>query len=181
LRTIYGLHGEISKKVIPICALELNLHKLSKMSAAPLRVAIAGLGTVGAGVAKILNANGALIAQRCNRAIELVGVSDPNVSAIDGVPSDKLGQAFDDCLGMLDGCSPDVIVETIGGTGVALQLNQKAAGMGISIVTANKALLAKHGEELTQVSHTLLLSPPSPPSLSSPLSFSPPLSVCPQR
>eukprot|EP00457_Paulinella_chromatophora_P006947 gb/GEZN01006967.1/.p1 GENE.gb/GEZN01006967.1/~~gb/GEZN01006967.1/.p1 ORF type:complete len:459 (+),score=76.19 gb/GEZN01006967.1/:26-1378(+) len=121
-------------------------------TATPLKVAIAGLGTVGAGVAKILHKNADLIAARSGgRSIQVVGVADPKVKQVEDVPSSQLGQHHEDCLAMLSSCSPDVLVEAIGGTGIALQLQKQAAGSGISIVTANKALLAKHGKELTKL------------------------------
>ena len=119
----------------------------------PLRVAIAGLGTVGGGISQILHANRAVLAQRCGgRAIELVAVADQR-------PLDELQKAgvldghegmrhFPDAVAMAEQCDADVIVETIGGYKVALDIAGTALRRGLSLVTANKALLATHGGAL---------------------------------
>ena len=125
---------------------------VARAAARPLRVAIAGVGTVGGGVAQILNVHRALLAQRCGRAIELVAVADQR-------PIDKLSAELDghgkvlhyrDAVRMAEE-SPDVdvIVETIGGYNVARNVAKSALKSGISLVTANKAMLAVHASDLT--------------------------------
>lgn len=114
----------------------------------PLRIGIAGLGTVGAGVVKLLAEHGRLLALRGGRPLKLVAVSarsrtkkrDVDVS---GVRWEK------DPLALATAPDIDVVVELIGGSrGTARQLVQKALGAGKHVVTANKALLALHGAEI---------------------------------
>ena len=83
-----------------------------------LRVAVSGLGTVGGGVCNILKANAGLIAARCGgRAVELAAVAD--IVKPEGL--DISGAAwYDDAVQMADEADVDVVVETIGGYGIAL-------------------------------------------------------------
>jgi len=113
----------------------------------PLRVAIAGLGTVGGGVLKVLTARRAEIAARSGREIECVLVSarDRNKKR-----AAEIGNILwtDDSVS-LAASDADVIVELIGGEdGVARTLVERALKAGKHVVTANKALLAYHGAEL---------------------------------
>ena len=80
----------------------------------PLKVAIAGLGTVGAGVLKLLARNGALVARRCGRPIEVVAVSARSRGKDRGVDLTKLAW-FDDPVAMAGKTDADAIVELIGG------------------------------------------------------------------
>jgi homoserine dehydrogenase len=114
----------------------------------PLRIALAGLGTVGAGVVRLLDANGELIARRAGRPIEIVAVSARDRSKDRGV--DLSGFAWeDDMTAMSARDDVDLVVELVGGSGgpaLALALGSLAAGKGL--VTANKAMVAHHGLEL---------------------------------
>ncbi len=113
-----------------------------------LRVGLAGLGTVGVGVAEILHAHGALLAARCGRPIAVAAVSarDPNKDR--GV--DLSGVTFHaDARDLARDPGIDAVVEVIGGEdGIALDVCRLALERGASVVTANKALLAHHGAEL---------------------------------
>ncbi|HVJ52351.1 MAG TPA: homoserine dehydrogenase [Aliidongia sp.] len=114
----------------------------------PLRIGIAGLGTVGAGVMRVLRANGDVIAARAGRTIEPVAVSARDRRRDRGVPIDAL-RWHDDPLALANDPDIDVVVELIGGAdGPALALVQAALAQGKPVVTANKALLAKHGAAL---------------------------------
>jgi homoserine dehydrogenase len=108
----------------------------------PLRIALAGLGTVGAGVIRLLETNGALIAARAGRKIEVVAVSARNRGKDRGV--DCSGFAWDDdmtALALRD--DVDVVVELVGGSdGPALALARHTLGGGKHLVTANKAMIA---------------------------------------
>jgi homoserine dehydrogenase len=113
----------------------------------PLRIAIAGLGTVGGGVARLLVLRGAELAERAGRPLEIIGVSArdrrkrraTDISAI----------AWSDDPLALAASEADVIVELIGGEdGAAHALVEKALASGKHVVTANKALLAHHGAKL---------------------------------
>jgi len=111
-----------------------------------LRVGVAGLGTVGGGICQILKSNAPLIAARCGgRAVELAAVAD--IVKPEGL--DISGATFyDDAVAMASEADIDVVVETIGGYGIALTVAEKALESSKSIVTANKAMLAIHGPRL---------------------------------
>lgn len=115
----------------------------------PLRIALAGLGTVGAGVIRLLDANGALIARRAGRPIEVVAVSARDRSKDRGVDLARFDWLDDTAA--LARADVDVVVELIGGAdGPALTLARTTLGAGKSFVTANKAMLAHHGLELAR-------------------------------
>ena len=115
---------------------------------APLRIALAGLGTVGGGVAKILAANGAALGKRAGRALEIVAVLERNEQKKRGFP---VSLWIDDPIAFA-GTDADVVVELIGGEdGPALTLVEAALKAGRHVVTANKALLARHGAHLAQL------------------------------
>ncbi len=114
----------------------------------PYRIAIAGLGTVGAGVIENLQSNAELIEARTGRAIEIVAICDRDQDSNRGVDLACYDWA-DDAGWLADIDGLDAIVELIGGSeGIAYDLAKAALGKGVSIVTANKALLAHHGFEL---------------------------------
>jgi homoserine dehydrogenase len=116
----------------------------------PLRIALAGLGTVGAGVVKLLDANAALIERRAGRAIEIVAVSARDRTRDRGVDLARFAWA-DDTTDLARRDDVDVVVEMIGGSdGPALTLARTALAAGKSFVTANKAMLAHHGLELAE-------------------------------
>ncbi len=112
---------------------------------APLRIGICGLGTVAQGLLTLLKENGERIASQAGRPIEVVRVASR--SAKPGV--DLLGAEFStDLASVTEDESLDVIVELIGGEGVALDLVRAELGKGRAVVTANKAILASSGDEL---------------------------------
>ncbi|VVT02130.1 Homoserine dehydrogenase [Sphingomonas sp. EC-HK361] len=115
-----------------------------------LRVALAGLGTVGGGVIRLLDANRELIARRAGRPIEVVAVSARDRGKDRGVDIGRF--AWIDDTTALAHAEADVVVELIGGSdGPALTLARATLGAGKGFVTANKAMLAHHGLELAQV------------------------------
>jgi len=112
----------------------------------PLRIGIAGLGTVGAGVVQLLAQNADLITVRAGRPISVVAVSARDRARNRGVSLDGVIWC-DDPLELVE--HADVMVELIGGSdGVAKQLTEAALSAGRHVVTANKALLAIHGAAL---------------------------------
>ena len=114
------------------------------MATNPLRVGLAGIGTVGASVAKLLVANRDAIAARAGRPIDLARVASRTPK-----PEVDLGSAvFDTNLDTLRAADVDVVVELIGGDGVARTLVETALQADKHVVTANKALLAACGNEL---------------------------------
>lgn len=110
-------------------------------------VGIIGFGTVGTGVAKILLENAALIARRVGVPIEIVRIADLDVTRDRGLALPS-GLLTTDAKQILADPSIDIVVELIGGYDVAKRLILEAIAAGKHVVTANKALLALHGEEL---------------------------------
>jgi homoserine dehydrogenase len=110
-------------------------------------VAVAGLGTVGGGTVRLLQANGDLLARRLGRSIVVTAVADRDRRdrgfSVDGY------RWFDDPLAMARDADADVVVELIGGhEGIARALCEAAIARGRHVVTANKALIAHHGIDL---------------------------------
>ncbi len=119
-----------------------------------LRIALAGLGTVGAGVLRLLAENGELIAARAGRAIEVVAVSARDRGKDRGVDLSPYAWE-DDMTAFAARDDVDVVVELVGGSdGPALALARKALGGGKGLVTANKAMVAHHGLELAQLAES---------------------------
>ena len=114
----------------------------------PLSVAVAGLGTVGAGVLKLLRDNADIVAARAGRPIAVTAVSARDRNKDRGVPISGL-RWYEDPVALAADPAVDVIVELIGGSeGPAKALVEAAIAAGKPVVTANKALLAVHGAEL---------------------------------
>ena len=115
-----------------------------------LRVALAGLGTVGAGVVRLLDTNRDLVARRAGRGIEVVAVSARDRARDRGVDLTRFAW-FDDSTALATEAEADVVVELIGGAdGPALTLARRTLAAGRGLVTANKAMLAHHGLELAR-------------------------------
>ena len=115
-----------------------------------LRVGIAGLGTVGASVVRVLADKAAELTRQCGRPVVVSAVSARDRARDRGV--DLAGMAwFDDPVALAKSADIDVFVELIGGEeGPALASVKAALGAGRHVVTANKALLARHGLSLAE-------------------------------
>lgn len=120
------------------------------MSRKPVKVGIVGLGTVGAGTVNVLKRNAAEIASRVGRPIEISHIGarrdNPNCN-IDGIKVSR------DIFAVAADPDVDILVELIGGTTVARELVLQAIRNGKHIVTANKALIAEHGNEIFAEAH----------------------------
>jgi homoserine dehydrogenase len=115
------------------------------------KIAIAGLGTVGSGVVKALAANGEELSRRAGRKLEITAVSARDKNKARGF---TVAGWTDDVLSLAKG-DADLVVELIGGEeGIARQLVETALANSKHVVTANKALLAKHGLALAQLAET---------------------------
>jgi len=116
----------------------------------PLRIAIAGLGTVGVGVMQLLATNRDLVTARTGRGIEVVAVSARERHKDRGI--DISACAWEDDMTTLAGREDiDVVVELVGGSdGPALALSRAALARGKGLVTANKAMIAHHGLALAE-------------------------------
>ena len=114
----------------------------------PIKLGIAGLGTVGVGLIKIVQENAGLLTTRAGRPIEITAVSARSNSKDRGV--DLSGYDWeDDAVNLAKRDDVDVFVELIGGdAGPAKAATEAAIAAGKHVVTANKAMLALHGQEL---------------------------------
>ncbi len=116
--------------------------------AEPLKIALAGLGTVGAGVIRLVEANAALIARRAGRPIRITVVGARDRSKDRGVDLSPYAWE-DDMVIMGERADVDVVVELVGGSdGPALACARTTIEAGKALVTANKAMIAHHGLEL---------------------------------
>ncbi len=121
---------------------------MSKMK--EIGVAVLGFGTVGAGVVDTLQKNGALLAERLGLRLVLRGVADLDLKTDRGVKVDPALLTTDGAA-LIARPDVDVVVELIGGTGVAKKFILQALQLGKPVVTANKKLLAEYGEEIHRV------------------------------
>lgn len=110
-------------------------------------VGIVGFGTVGTGVAKILLNNAAVMSRRTGAPIELVRVADLDIERDRGVRL-RPGLLTTDIKRVLTDPDIDIVIELIGGYDTAKRVILDAIASGKHVVTANKALLALHGEEI---------------------------------
>jgi len=110
-------------------------------------VGLLGFGTVGAGVVRGLQENGELLGARLGVRPVLRRIADLDHDTDRGVTIDR-SLLSKDAAGVIQDPAVQVVVELIGGTGVALDLVRRALELGKPVVTANKALLAKHGAEI---------------------------------
>ncbi len=127
---------------------------VADLSSAPLRIAIAGLGTVGVGVMQLLATNRDLITARAGRGIEVIAVSARERHKDRGVDISALGWE-DDMTALAAHDGVDVVVELVGGSdGPALALSRAALDGGKGLVTANKAMIAHHGLALAELAES---------------------------
>ena len=116
----------------------------------PLRLGIAGLGTVGVGVVKIVQRQANLLSQRCGRPVVITAVSARSRDKDRGVSLSRYAWE-DDPVALARRADVDVFVELMGGAeGPARDATEAAIAAGKDIVTANKALLALHGQALAE-------------------------------
>lgn len=119
----------------------------------PLKIGIAGLGTVGVGTVKILTEQADMVAARAGRPIAITHVSARTRGKDRGI--DLSGYEWVDDPVALSSAPVDAVVELMGGSdGPALVLSQKCLDAGRHIVTANKAMIAHHGAVLAQTAET---------------------------
>ena len=117
------------------------------MSAQPLRVGLAGLGTVGGGTWEVLARNAEEIRRRAGRSIAITAVAD--LDAAKAQTLTKGAARFTaDAMALAKDAEIDVVIELIGGYGFAKEFVLEAIRQGKHVVTANKALLAIHGNEI---------------------------------
>ncbi|MXU65361.1 homoserine dehydrogenase [Oceanomicrobium pacificus] len=117
----------------------------------PLRLGLAGLGTVGTGIVRIVQTHAALLEARAGRPVEITAISARSRSKDRGV--DLSGYAWeDDPVAVARRDDVDVLIEVIGGEdGPAKAATEAALAAGKHVVTANKAMLAMHGQALAEL------------------------------
>ena len=113
----------------------------------PINVGLLGIGTVGGGTFTVLSRNAAEITRRAGRPIQISVVADKNLELARQVTAGAC-KVTDDAFAVVNDPEVDVVVELIGGYGVAKELVLQAIANGKHVVTANKALLAVHGNEI---------------------------------
>ncbi|AVS80513.1 homoserine dehydrogenase [Paracidovorax avenae] len=113
----------------------------------PIQVGLLGIGTVGSGVFNVLRRNQEEIRRRAGRGIEIAMVADLDVERARSVAGSSV-QVVNDARAVIANPDIDIVVELIGGYGVAKALVLEAIAAGKHVVTANKALLAVHGTEI---------------------------------
>ncbi|HET9207530.1 MAG TPA: homoserine dehydrogenase [Burkholderiaceae bacterium] len=118
----------------------------------PIQVGLLGIGTVGSGTFKVLQRNQEEIQRRAGRGIRITAVADIDVARARSIVGDA-AQVFDDAKRVIADPGIDIVVELIGGTKIAKTLVLDAIAAGKHVVTANKALLAVHGNEIFAAAH----------------------------
>ena len=113
----------------------------------PIQVGLLGIGTVGSGVFNVLQRNQDEISRRAGRGIEITMVADLDVARAKAVVGDGI-QVVNDARAIIANPDIDIVIELIGGYGIARALVLEAIAAGKHVVTANKALLAVHGTEI---------------------------------
>ena len=113
----------------------------------PIQVGLLGIGTVGSGTFKVLNRNQEEIQRRAGRAIRITMVADLDTARAKAVVGDA-AQVVSDARAVIANPEIDIVIELIGGYGIAKALVLEAIAAGKHVVTANKALLAVHGTEI---------------------------------
>ncbi len=117
-----------------------------------INVGLLGIGTVGGGAFTVLARNQEEIGRRAGCSITMKVVADKDLEKVRAIVG---GNALvtDDAFAVVQNADIDIVVELIGGTGVARELILKAISHGKHVVTANKALLAQHGNEIFAAAH----------------------------
>ena len=113
----------------------------------PINVGLLGIGTVGGGTFAVLARNAQEIARRAGRPIVITVVADKNLEHAKELTHGAC-RVTDDAFSVVNDAQVDIVVELIGGCGIAKELVLKAIANGKHVVTANKALLALHGNEI---------------------------------
>jgi homoserine dehydrogenase len=113
----------------------------------PIKVGLLGIGTVGSGTFNVLKRNQEEITRRAGRSIEIAMVADLNIERARELTNGEV-EVVNDANLVVSNPDIDIVIELIGGYGIAKDLVLKAIANGKHVVTANKALLATHGNEI---------------------------------
>ncbi|HMT84531.1 MAG TPA: homoserine dehydrogenase, partial [Ottowia sp.] len=118
----------------------------------PIQVGLLGIGTVGSGTYKVLVRNQEEIRRRAGRGIEITMVADLDAERARQIVGPDV-KVVSDAREVLANPDIEIVIELIGGYGIARTLMMEAIAAGKHVVTANKALLAVHGSEIFQAAH----------------------------
>ena len=118
----------------------------------PIQVGLLGIGTVGSGTFEVLRRNQAEIQRRAGRGIAITMVADLDVARAKSIVGSDV-QVVNDARAVIANPEIDIVIELIGGYGIAKALVLEAIAAGKHVVTANKALLAVHGTEIFAAAH----------------------------
>jgi homoserine dehydrogenase len=118
----------------------------------PIQVGLLGIGTVGSGTFEVLRRNQAEIERRAGRGIVITMVADLDVARAQTIVGPDV-QVVNDARAVIANPEIDIVIELIGGYGIAKALVLEAIAAGKHVVTANKALLAVHGTEIFAAAH----------------------------
>jgi homoserine dehydrogenase len=118
----------------------------------PIQVGLLGIGTVGSGTFAVLARNQQEILRRAGRGIEIAVVADLDTARAEKIVAGR-ARVVADARAVIADPSIDIVVELIGGYGIARQLVLESIAAGKHVVTANKALLAVHGNEIFAAAH----------------------------
>lgn len=115
-----------------------------------MKVGLIGIGTVGGGTFKILKENAQEIFKKTGKKIEITMVADTNLALAKKIVKDE-AIITSDAKALIESKNVDVVVELVGGVGISKEFVIEALGNKKHVVTANKALIAIHGEELIRL------------------------------
>ena len=118
----------------------------------PIQVGLLGIGTVGSGTFEVLKRNQEEIQRRAGRPIQVTMVADLDTARAQAIVGSAV-KVVNDARKVIANPDIDIVVELIGGYGIAKQLVLEAIAAGKHVVTANKALLAVHGTEIFAAAH----------------------------
>ncbi len=128
-------------------AVETHVAQRREVDTHPIKVGLLGIGTVGSGTFKVLQRNQEEIRRRAGRGIEIAMVADLDTARARAVVGEQV-QVVSDARAVIANPEIDIVIELIGGYGIAKALVLEAIAAGKHVVTANKALLAVHGTEI---------------------------------
>jgi len=128
------------------------VHPITSNDMKPIQVGLLGIGTVGSGTFEVLQRNQAEIQRRAGRGIAITMVADLDVARAQSIVGPDV-QVVNDARAVIANPEIDIVIELIGGYGIAKALVLEAIAAGKHVVTANKALLAVHGTEIFAAAH----------------------------
>jgi homoserine dehydrogenase len=133
-------------------AVQAHVAQRREAEAKPIQVGLLGIGTVGGGTFNVLKRNQEEIRRRAGRGIQITMVADLDTARAKSVVGDSV-QVVADARQVIANPEIDIVIELIGGYGIAKALVMEAIAAGKHVVTANKALLAVHGTEIFAAAH----------------------------